>query len=173
MQVLPSLRDLFGHMAWADAGLWRAALAASEAADDASFRERIQHVHTVQYAFFRIWHAEDPMALLGLRFEDLPALARWGREYHEKAATFLGTLDDAALVREVALPWAGRFAGEGRPIGPVTLGETLLQVAMHSVNHRGQLLVRLRELGAAPPTLDYIMWLWLGRPRPDWPPASA
>ena len=173
MLLLPSIRDLFGHMEWADAGLWKVALATPAAGDDVFLREKLHHLHMVQRSFFLIWHDEDPRAAANLTFEELPALARWGREYHAGAATYLGKLDDATLVRVIALPWASRFAGEGRPIGPVTLGETLLQVALHSVNHRGQLLVRLRELGAAPPTLDYIMWLWLGRPRPDWPPASA
>jgi uncharacterized damage-inducible protein DinB len=40
-----------------------------------------------------------------------------------------------------------------------TLAEALMQVVMHSQNHRGQCLSRLRELGAAPPTLDFIRWV--------------
>ncbi|MBL8232675.1 MAG: hypothetical protein JNL98_29525 [Bryobacterales bacterium] len=40
-----------------------------------------------------------------------------------------------------------------------SLAEAWMQVVMHSQNHRGQCLTRLRELGAKPPTLDYILWL--------------
>jgi uncharacterized damage-inducible protein DinB len=39
---------------------------------------------------------------------------------------------------------------------------------MHSHYHRGQNATRLRELGGTPPTTDYIVWLWKGRPQPAW-----
>ena len=44
----------------------------------------------------------------------------------------------------------------------------LTQIVMHSQNHRGQCLTRLRENGAQPPTLDYILWA-KDRPAPAWP----
>jgi uncharacterized damage-inducible protein DinB len=56
----------------------------------------------------------------------------------------------------------------GEP-GPTTKGETMMQVAMHSLYHRAQVNTRLRELGAAPPLVDYIAWLWRKRPAPQWP----
>jgi uncharacterized damage-inducible protein DinB len=45
----------------------------------------------------------------------------------------------------------------------------MLQVALHSVHHRAQVSMRLRELAAAPPQVDYIDWLWRGRPAAEWP----
>lgn len=48
------------------------------------------------------------------------------------------------------------------------LGETMIQVAMHSQYHRGQINTRLRELGAEPPLVDYIAWIWFGRPDAAW-----
>jgi uncharacterized damage-inducible protein DinB len=36
--------------------------------------------------------------------------------------------------------------------------EGLTQVVMHSKNHRGQWLTKIREDGGKPPTLDYIKW---------------
>ena len=54
-----------------------------------------------------------------------------------------------------------------------TVAEGLTQIFMHSQNHRGQCLTRLRENGAKPPTLDYILWA-RDRPAPAWPePLSA
>jgi uncharacterized damage-inducible protein DinB len=50
-----------------------------------------------------------------------------------------------------------------------TIGETILQVALHSIYHRGQVNARLRALGQEPPLVDYIAWIWLGRPDPKWP----
>jgi uncharacterized damage-inducible protein DinB len=49
-----------------------------------------------------------------------------------------------------------------------TLAETMLQVASHSTYHRGQVNARLRELAGEPPLVDYIAWIWFGRPAPEW-----
>jgi hypothetical protein len=35
-------------------------------------------------------------------------------------------------------------------------------------NHRGQINARLRTLGAQPPLVDYIGWIWFGKPRAEW-----
>jgi uncharacterized damage-inducible protein DinB len=58
----------------------------------------------------------------------------------------------------------------GRQASPTTLGETILQAAMHSTYHRGQISARLKEVGTDSPLTDYIVWLWLGRPPAHWPP---
>jgi uncharacterized damage-inducible protein DinB len=50
----------------------------------------------------------------------------------------------------------------------ITVAEALTQCVMHSQHHRGQNAARLRELGGEPPTTDYIVWLWKGRPAPAW-----
>jgi len=50
----------------------------------------------------------------------------------------------------------------------LTVAEALTQGAMHSQYHRGQNATRLRDLGGEPPTTDYIVWLWKGRPQADW-----
>ncbi len=51
---------------------------------------------------------------------------------------------------------------------PATWPESVLQVAMHTVYHRGQVARRLRELGAEPPLSDFIAWVWMDRPEADW-----
>ena len=48
-----------------------------------------------------------------------------------------------------------------------TLAETALQVAMHSTYHRGQVNARLRQIGGEPPLVDFIAWIWFGRPAPE------
>jgi uncharacterized damage-inducible protein DinB len=40
----------------------------------------------------------------------------------------------------------------------------LLQALLHGQHHRGQNAARMRELGAAPPMTDYVVWYALGRP---------
>jgi uncharacterized damage-inducible protein DinB len=169
MDLLDTIRDLHRHMEWADAIVWRAVLGAPAARADAAIRDRQHHTHHVQRAFLAVWrrtafdrHGGDAL--------DLAGLARWGRAYHEEAAPYLAGLSAASLDEPVVLPWAARVMAEsGRQAGVTTRGETLLQVAAHSLYHRGQTNARLRELGVEPPLADFIAWIWLGRPAPEWP----
>jgi uncharacterized damage-inducible protein DinB len=81
------------------------------------------------------------------------------RTAHEEQLAFVTNLTESDLERRFELPVL-----KSQP----TLAEGLTQVFMHSQNHRGQCLTRLRENGAKPPTLDYILWA-KDRPAPAWP----
>jgi len=73
------------------------------------------------------------------------------------------------LTRPVVMPGLESYEKQmGRQFDKPTLGETMLQVASHSTYHRGQVNARLREVGGDPPLVDYIAWIWFGRPAPDW-----
>jgi uncharacterized damage-inducible protein DinB len=39
---------------------------------------------------------------------------------------------------------------------------------MHTAYHRGQISTRIREIGGEPPLIDYLYWVWAGRPSPGW-----
>jgi uncharacterized damage-inducible protein DinB len=56
----------------------------------------------------------------------------------------------------------------GKKVMPATLEETMLQVASHSTYHRGQINTRFRELGGEPAMVDFITWVWLGKPKSQW-----
>ena len=60
---------------------------------------------------------------------------------------------------------ADRF---GDPRGNVTLGVTAFHAVAHTTHHRGQVMTRLRELGGAPPLVDYVIWVWSGNPVAEW-----
>jgi uncharacterized damage-inducible protein DinB len=167
--VLSTIHDLFRHMAWADAKVWRTALTTPGAEEDRLLREKLWHVHMVQRAFLAIWRGSEPAFEELSSFPDLRALAAWGRGYHDDVAPFLTTIEASALDRPLRLPWAARITAMlcVEPADP-TLQETLFQVAMHSLYHRGQVNMRMRELGAEPPLVDYIAWIWIGRPAPEW-----
>ena len=88
----------------------------------------------------------------------------------------LDRLEESALKSEVSMPWVKSFETQlGRTFSTPTLGETIVQVASHSTYHRGQVNARLREVGGEPPLVDYIAWIWFGRPEPNWsiPGAAA
>ena len=163
--MLSLFRELYDHMQWADAVVWRAALGHEAAAGDATLRDRFAHIHMVQRAFLFVWQGE---AQHYPTLNTLPEVARWGAEVHDGLQSYLPTLDPAALDRPMSLPWAGRITRPHEP-APTTMRGTLMQVPMHSTYHRGQVNTRLRELGAEPPLVDYIAWLWFGKPAAEWP----
>jgi uncharacterized damage-inducible protein DinB len=172
MKDIGTLRELISHMQWADALVWSAALSNSEAADDLTLRSKLFHIHMVQRAFLSVWQAE-PLVAPPSDAPDLLTTLADARHGYSQFSRVLSALDEVELERPVSLPWAGRFARRlGREAETPSLAETILQVAMHSTYHRGQVNARLRELGIEPPLTDYIAWIWFGRPEPQWPAPS-
>jgi uncharacterized damage-inducible protein DinB len=161
------LRELFAHMRWADVEIWRAVLATPASGDDAALKGLLCHIHNVQHAFLDVWRQRP----LGFRepgaFADLTDLQAWSSLYYPEAEAFLSAVADDDLARPVVMPWAGELANQlGREPGAPTLGETMFQITSHSTYHRGQVNARLRALGGEPPLVDYIAWIWFGRPSP-------
>lgn len=167
------LRELFAHMEWADALVWRAVRALGDGEPDGPLRERLLHIHIVQRAFLNVWTGQPLKFPEAADFPALKALEAWARPYYAEAWRHLEPLGAADLSRPLELPWAAELAKRfGRDPDAVTLAETAFQVTSHSTYHRGQVNTRLRELGAGPPLVDYIAWLWLGRPPAAWAAAS-
>lgn len=163
------LAALGAHMEWADAQTWATVLQSRAARDDEKTRGWLHHLHTVQRAFTFIWRGAAPVFVDPASFDGLPAMATWGRAGLAELRAFLEAADDATLARTVELPWAKKFAPTGGALTHPALGDTALHLALHTAHHRGQVLARLRELGAEPPLVDYIAWIWKGRPAPQWP----
>jgi uncharacterized damage-inducible protein DinB len=169
MTVRNDLLDLAAHMEWADALVWGTTLQSGPARADDRVRGWLHHIHTVQRAFTSIWRGGQPELVSVTSFADLPAMGSWGRQSHAGLQEFLNAIEETALTRPVVLPWAGRAIERPEAVAHPTLAETMRQVAMHSMHHRGQINARLRELGAEPPLVDYIAWIWRGRPSAAWP----
>lgn len=156
-----TLRDLFGHEAWADAELLRAVWNCERAAGDEDVRTRLRHAHETQQWFLAFVRRE-AVARPGQRtpewsFDDLGASMR---QYQAGVREVLESASAEWLDGVLMLPY-GRQS-------QVKRSEALLQVVLHSQNHRGQKLMRLRELGADLRPLDYVLWVIKGRPAPEW-----
>jgi uncharacterized damage-inducible protein DinB len=165
--TIDALRDLFRHMEWADGEVWRAVRATGQAHDDAAIRGWLLHLHTVQHAFLDVWNDHELRFPDPAAFPDIDQLHAWSKPYYQDAHTFLDDLTPEALAQPVVMPWAGKLAKQrGRLPGAPTLAETMVQVTSHSTYHRGQINARLRTLGGEPPLVDYIAWIWFGRPSP-------
>ncbi len=165
---LGDLRDLYQHMEWADAAVWRAVLTSPEACADQKLKEYFYHLHLVQRAFLRAWRGE-PRETTYPTFDDGHELMLWGRSYFGDVFEHFETLTDEQLSQPAQLPWADIVEKElGRKPEMLSVAEMMLQVPMHSQYHRGQINARLRTVGGEPPRVDYIVWVWLGRPEADW-----
>ncbi len=162
------LTDLYHHMEWADAAMWTAVLAAENAATDEKLRDYLNHLHLVQRAFLHVWHGK-PLTPPYPTFDNLPSLMEWGRSYYAEGFAYLAAVSNERLAAPLPLPWADMVEKQlGRPPESSTLGETMLQVTLHSLYHRGQVHARLKAIGGNPPLADYIAWIWMGRPAAAW-----
>jgi uncharacterized damage-inducible protein DinB len=155
-------------MEWADATVWRVVVKTPAAATDERIKTWLHHIHMVQHAFINVWSDRPHTRNAGSELA-LTELPEWGRQYHQLARAYLQTLTEEDLDSTLIMPWAAFLTKHlGRDPDITTRGETILQVAAHSSYHRGQVNARLRELGAEPPLVDYIAWIWFGRPVADW-----
>lgn len=163
------LKDLFLHMHWADATVWDTVLVNAAASEDTRVLDLFYHIHSVQRAFMAVW-TSTPIAMPKReQFVSPRQIADWGRTYHTEVLAMWAGFDTERLGLSIAVPWS-RFMEQryGRKPESTTMEETMYQVITHSSYHRGQVNARLRELGLEPPMVDYIGWLWLGRPSAEW-----
>jgi uncharacterized damage-inducible protein DinB len=165
MFSLESLHDLFRHMEWADAQVWNATAPLAVSPFDERLRELLLHIHVVQRAFLHVWTGERVAFPEAQEFPTPASLRAWAEPYYRDLDRFLDTLDGVRLSEPITMPWVKHFEQRlGRGLEAPTLSETMFQVTSHSTYHRAQVNTRLRELGAAPPLVDYIAWVWFGRP---------
>lgn len=163
--MLAVILDLYRHMEWADAEHWRALLAHGPAREDADLKARMLHLHGAQEVWLGRWQGLSK-PLRWPTVEDYPRiedLRHYAAACHAALRAYLPLLTEAELGRDLTFT---TMAGEA-----VTqnLGDTLLQLPMHSQYHRGQNATRMRALGGAMPATDWAFWTRRGRPAPQWP----
>jgi len=158
--VITLLRTLVGHQAWADAAILNGVQAHPESARDEQLLKTLHHVVMVQRIFLALMQAHlFDHKKESQQPESFDQLVELYRVAHEQEEAFVDGLQEGDLERRFDLPFLGSSP---------TIAESLTQVVMHGQNHRGQCLTRIREKGAKPPTLDYILWV-KDRPTPVWP----
>ena len=164
------LAELTRHMEWADATVWRSVLAHDGARTDERLRNLLTHLHLVQRLFLMVWRDESMLPLKSFsQFDALTDLQSRAASYYPDLRQFLASLDAVGLTRQIRMPFVAEQEKKlGTTFPSPTLAETIMQVTSHSTYHRGQVNARLREVGGVPPLVDYIAWIWFGRPEPDW-----
>ena len=155
--MLDHIRSLYSHQFWADDELLKAVNACEAAQTDPEMLHALHHIANVQlYLLSRLKKESFDMAT----FKEQPPYSQLLERFQQSHAAndaFLASLTEADLAHPFEMPF---FKAN------FTLLEGMTQMILHSQNHRGQCLTRLRELGAKPPTLDYILWVKDAHPRP-------
>lgn len=155
------LADIMAYMEWANAVFFHA-WARSPARDNEEMRERVGHLVGVQQAFLAILKGQElkgPPSGGPPTYDDLIARAQTS---HRGLRDFVAGLDDTSLSRTVHVPW---FPD---PPCNIPVSDALLQAAMHTQHHRGQLMTRLKDFGGEPKNVDWIIWLWKSKPEARW-----
>jgi uncharacterized damage-inducible protein DinB len=162
--ILHLIRDLHAYQAWADAQVFRVITATPGTQNDAQLKQLLNHIQAV-YRFFVLSVQGEPPTQQELTKElTLDELRVAFEKIHRLADGYLPKLRESRLRDKVHVPW---FTEQP------TCQEALVQAALHSQNHRGQVLTLLRTLGAETKPLDYIVWVSQGRPTPVWESSSA
>lgn len=161
--------NLLKHMMWADTKVWEKVLNFPAAENDEKIKKLLYPLHQVQYAFFFLWN-DLPMEIPKPEtFTSLQSIAEWGFEYQKKLDAFLVSTKDNETDRLINIPWSKFMERRtGKKVVTATLQETMFQVALHSTYHRGQINIRFREVGGEPANVDFIVWVWLGKPEENW-----
>ncbi|MEJ2544149.1 MAG: DinB family protein [Calditrichaceae bacterium] len=169
MHTLDMLKELINHMNWADAKIWTTVLLNSKAENDEKLIKILHHYQITKYAFYHIWKNKSPEFPELSKFKTLKDMAEWAAGYPKLILTYLSGLNEQDLGRMIHIPWADRLEKIlGKKPMDSNLAETIMQVAAHSSHHRGQVSSRIRELKGEPPLVDFIAWVWLGKPEDVW-----
>ena len=160
--MLDHLRDLMGHQEWADAVFFHIWSKAEGTWDDEEVRRRTEHNLFVQEGFRSLilgepvghWNEGPPPSFLELK-----------KQAHKATALcrdLVGKMEEKKLADIVKPPWAPDT------LHHITVADALVQVAMHTQHHRGQNITRLKQLGGKTVNVDWIIWLWKGKPEGRW-----
>lgn len=170
--MLDQLRDLLNHMAWADGQFFFAWSKGPR--EDAELRARWSHIldtatyfteiirgeHNLNWDKIKSGEVRPPWLDQPLKkFNELKSLTQAN---HAKLAATLATWDESGLAHQVHIPWFPE------PPCIVSTTEALLQAVLHAQHHRGQCMTRLKDQGGKNSNVDYIIWVWKGRPVARW-----
>ena len=170
MTILDKIKESYNHLYWADAKIWETVLSLPQAQDHEKLKKLLHHLHITQLAFYQIW-SNLPMELPRRKeFNSLAELGEWTFKNVKLLQSYISGINEEDLVNNVEIPWTEHSEKQlGIKSAKTNLTETLFQVLEHSTYHRGQVNALLRSMDAEPPQVDFIIWVWLGKPIADLP----
>lgn len=150
MTLLELIGALCEHAFWADARLLEALEAGGEAAPEA-LREHA-HVLGAEETWLARIEGRAPSAAVWpeASLGEVRALAERTEAAYRR---WLGTLTEEGLRSRVT------YTNSAGQEFTSSVGDILLQVALHGQYHRGKVNLLLRQAGRAPAPVDYIAWV--------------
>jgi uncharacterized damage-inducible protein DinB len=152
--------DLYRYNAWASGRIFAAArplppeaLNRDLGSSFRSIRDTLAHMVGSEWVWFERWTGPSPASPPDwIASSGLEELAVKLGDLEARRRDFLSALDDAELER--ARPFK-LFSGRA---GEAPLRDLLVHLANHSTYHRGQVVTMLRQVGAAAPSTDYLIF---------------
>lgn len=161
MIQLETMRVLYRYNDWANEQLLLVAGQVSDGRLDQPFdmglgslRATLMHIIIAEDTFLRRsqgeveakWGDESERAIVAQMNERLADTRR-------RREAFFATLKDSEL------PSKRVYRDSFGSLYATTLGDLIVQVCMHSMHHRAQVVNMLRRVGGRAPELDYIYWM--------------
>ncbi|HJW08979.1 MAG TPA: DinB family protein [Holophagaceae bacterium] len=159
--MLDHLKDLAGHIQWADAVAWHALGKSPAAMAEPDVLERLDHSATTALFFAKLLRGEQ-VSRPPDGIPPVDEIRAKTRRAGEELAAWIGTATDADLERRILVPWFKDVPDGFKSI------DAFLQAILHTQHHRAQTMTRLKQLGGEAKNVDYIIWIWKGRPEPRW-----
>jgi len=161
--MIEHLKDLVFYQEWADAVFLKAWGKIPAAMEDTEMLKRWEHVILVQSAFHDVLKNND--SKLPRSDAELPSFSELktrSQQNHEQFRKLISELKPGDLDRTLEIRW---LADRPALVTPV---EALMQALLHSQHHRAQNMTRLQALGGKPVVIDWISWIWRGKPEALW-----
>ena len=158
--TLAGLLELYRYNAWAHRRLLDVLLAQPAEAltrdlggSFRCLRDVVAHVAAADWFWLHRWKGVSPPALPEwFHTDDAAALVARLEEIQAERDAFLRGLTEDDLAGTVSFRYLSGKEGSHR------LGDLLFHVVNHSTYHRGQIASMLRQVGAAPPGTDFVVW---------------
>ncbi|HSJ05238.1 MAG TPA: DinB family protein [Longimicrobiales bacterium] len=160
MSRIADIRDLYTYNRWANdrvlesvATLDPEQLTRDLGSSYPSVRETLLHLLGAEWIWLARWRGVSPLGMPD-EWASFPQdrIEATFRDVQASQSEFIGSLPESALDSVVAYR---NTAGD--PF-EAPLGQLLRHLVNHSSYHRGQIVTLLRQLGAAPPTTDMVLF---------------
>ena len=174
MGINSNIDALIRHMNWADSKLWQSVFKTELCGFDEKTKELLYHIHVVQDVYYQMWSGKPIVVPDLLEFHELFNIAQWGKENNNKISNLVKIMDEVELGMILTNPWREKIEKAlGQQPSDSTVEESIIQVASHTTYHRAQVNSRIRELKGEPAKIDFITWVWLGKPESEWEKISV
>jgi uncharacterized damage-inducible protein DinB len=171
MSKVEFIRSMFGHNEWANDRILETASSLSEVqlAEQSELcpkgiTDTLGHAVSTQIFWLAEWEKEGSFEMSMIQgISGLDAIKSRSAESHAALGKFIDGLGEEGCERTIRPPeWWGDTPGLKIPLWHV-----MMQVVMHSMQHRAEVAQALTAAGESPGEMDYIGWA-IERNKVDW-----